>query len=244
VAWLAILLGLVMEALLLVLGGALGDVLGLKPLVADLVRSVSWSVFVCVGLAVGTAVAKARMPLMGFLGLLSAPIAFEASRILHKGALEALAVSGGGGDDLSPVLIAVIKGIEYGFLGLGIGWVSQRRWGGALAHMGVGLLVGLIFGGAEIALAAGATPPPPTADLLTESINEVLFPVGCSIVLFSATVLGKKITNNAEPQQQRLRSRNHRKAGQRATTLTPVRPVDHGSCRRRPRALRAGPMGL
>src|ERR671916_918385 len=198
-AWLAILLGLVMEALLLLLGGALGDVLGLRPLVADLVRSVSWSVFVCVGLAVGTAVAKARVPLMGFLGLLSAPLAFEASRIIHKGALEALAVSGGGGGDLSPVLIAAIKGIEYGCLGLGIGWVSQRRWGGALAHVGVGLLVGLIFGGAEIALATGATPPPPTADLLTESINEVLFPVGCSLVLFSATVLGKKITHG-EPQ--------------------------------------------
>jgi hypothetical protein len=200
VAWLAILLGLAMEALLLLLGGALGDVLGLRPLVADLVRSVSWSVFVCVGLAVGTAVAKARVPLMGFLGLLSAPLAFEVSRILHKGTLEALAVSGGGGGDLSPVLIAAIKGLEYGCLGLGIGWVSQRRWGGALAHMGVGLLVGLVFGGAEIALAAGATPPPPAADLLTEGINEVLFPVGCSLVLFSATVLGKKITTHGEPQ--------------------------------------------
>ena len=77
-AWLAILLGLLMEVLLVALGGALGDVLGLRPLVADLVRSVSWSVFVCVGLAVGTAVARARGPLMGFLGLFSAPVAFEA----------------------------------------------------------------------------------------------------------------------------------------------------------------------
>jgi hypothetical protein len=195
VAWLAIILGLVMEVLLLVLGGALGDVLGLKPLVADLVRSVSWSVFVCVGLAVGTAVAKARVPFMGFLGLLSAPLAFEASRVFHKGTLEALAVTGGGGGDgLSPLLIAAIKGIEYGCLGLGIGWVSQRPWGGALAHVAVGLLVGLVFGGMEIALAMGATPPPPAADLFTEGVNEILFPVGCSLVLFSATVLGKKAT--------------------------------------------------
>src|SRR5918997_3195362 len=114
VAWLEILLGLAMEALLLLLGGALGDVLGLRPLVADLVRSVSWSVFVCVGLAVGTAVAKARVPLMGFLGLFSAPLAFEVSRVLHKGTLEALAVSVPGGEELSPVLIAVVKGLEYG----------------------------------------------------------------------------------------------------------------------------------
>ena len=96
VAWLAIALGLLMEVILLVLGGALGEVFGLRPLVADLVRNISWSVFVCVGLAIGTAVVKARVPVMGFLGLLSAPLAFEASRVFHKGTLEALAVSGGG----------------------------------------------------------------------------------------------------------------------------------------------------
>lgn len=197
VAWLAILLGLVMEVLLLVLGGAVGDMLGLGPIIADFVRNITWSVFVCVGLAVGTAVARMRMPLMGIFGLFSAPLAFEASRVFHKGTLEALSVTGGGGgDELSPVLIAVIKGIEYGCLGLGVGWVSQRRWGGAAAHVAVGLAVGLVFGGFEIALAAGATPPPPTADLFVEGVNEVLFPVGCALVLFSATAIGKKTAAN------------------------------------------------
>ncbi len=71
VAWLAIALGLLMEVILLVLGGALGEVFGLRPLVADLVRNITWSVFVCVGLAIGTAVVKARVPVMGLLGLLS-----------------------------------------------------------------------------------------------------------------------------------------------------------------------------
>jgi hypothetical protein len=195
VAWLAILLGLAMEVLLLVLGGALGDVLGLRSMVADFIRNITWSVFVCVGLAVGTAVAKARAPLMGFLGLFSAPLAFEASRVLHKGTLEALAVTGTAGQDVSPLLVAVIKGLEYGFLGLGVGWVSQRRWGGAVAHAAVGLLVGLVFGGTIIALTAGVSPPPAAADLFVKSINEVLFPVGCSLVLFSAGVLGKKTAN-------------------------------------------------
>jgi hypothetical protein len=197
VAWLAVILGLAMEVLLLVLGGVVGDALGLKPFVADLVRNVTWSVFVCAGLAVGTAVVKARAPLMGFLGLVSGPLAFEASRVFHKGTLEALAITGGGGGDLSPVLVAVIKGIEYGCLGLGIGGVSQRRWGGAAAHVAVGLLVGLAFGSMELALVAGATPPPPTSDLFVEGVNEVLFPVGCSLVLFSAGVLGKKTADRS-----------------------------------------------
>jgi hypothetical protein len=192
VAWLAILLGLAMELLLVLassFGGGLG---GLGPFVADLVKHVSWSVFVCVGLAVGTAVVQARGPVMGFLGLISAPIAFEISRVLHKGALEALAASGGGGDDLSPLLVAVIKGLEYGTLGLGVGWVSQRQWGGALAHLAVGLSVGLGFGGSEIAYATGGTFQLPTADFLSEVVNEVLFPAGCSMVLFAARALGKR----------------------------------------------------
>jgi hypothetical protein len=196
VAWLAVILGLAMEVLLLVLGGVVGDALGLKPFVADLVRNVTWSVFVCAGLAVGTAVVKARAPLMGFLGLVSGPLAFEASRVFHKGTLEALAITGGGGN-LSPVLVAGIKGIEYGCLGLGVGWVSQRRWGGAAAHVAVGLLVGLTFGSVELALVAGATPPPPTSDLFVDGVNEVLFPVGCSLVLFSAGVLGKKTADRS-----------------------------------------------
>jgi hypothetical protein len=197
VAWLAVILGLVMEVLLLVLGGAVGEALGLKPFVADLVRNVTWSVFVCAGLAVGTTIVKARAPLMGVLGLISGPLAFEISRALHKGALEALAITGGGGAAVSPVLVAVVKGIEYGCLGLGVGWVSQRRWGGAAAHAAVGLLVGLIFGSVQLVFAAGATPPPPTSDLFVAGVNEVLFPVGCSLVLFSAGALGKKTASRS-----------------------------------------------
>jgi hypothetical protein len=197
VAWLAVILGLVMELLLLVLGGAVGDALGLKPFVADLVRNVTWSVFVCAGLAVGTTVVKARAPLMGVMGLISGPLAFEISRAFHKGTLQALAITGGGGGAVSPVLVAVIKGIEYGCLGLGVGWVSQRRWGGAAAHGAVGLLVGLVFGGVQLVFAAGATPPPPTSDLFVAGVNEVLFPVGCSLVLFSAGALGKKAASRS-----------------------------------------------
>ena len=197
VAWLAILLGLGMELLLLVLGGAVGDVLGVGPIIADFVRNITWSVFVCVGLAIGTAVARARVPIMGFLGLFSAPLAFEASRVFHKGTLEALAASVPGGEAVSPVMIAVVKGLEYGCLGLLVGWVSQRPWGGAAAHAAAGLLVGLTFGSVEIALASTVAPLPPLADLLVEGINEVLFPVGCALVLFSADALGKRVASRA-----------------------------------------------
>lgn len=196
VAWMAILLGFAMEGILLLLGTGLGKTLGLSTIAADLVKNVSWSLFVCAGLAVGTAVAKVRLPLAGIAGLISAPLAFEVSRVLHKGTLEALAVSGTS-EGAFPFLIATLKGLEYACLGMGIGWLGSRPWGGALAHAAAGLAIGIVFGGAILAVTAASVPQPPAADLVTQGINEVLFPVGCSLVLFAATALGKRMPRDA-----------------------------------------------
>ena len=121
---------------------------------------------------------------------------FEISRVLHKGALQALAISAGGGEDLSPLVVVAIKGLEYGCLGLGVGWVCQRRWGGALAHLAVGLSVGMGFGGSEIAYATGGTFQLSTADFLSDAVYEVLFPADCSMVLFAAKTLGKRAASH------------------------------------------------
>lgn len=197
VAWFAILLGLAMEVLLLVLAMGFGDVLGLRTLVADLVKSVSWSVIVCAGLALGTTVSKIRLPAMGFLGMLAAPLAFEVSRVFHKGTTEALAVTGSDPVNASPLALALLKGIEYGCLGLLIAWLSQRPWGGMKAHVGAGFAVGLSFGGAIISLTYWSTPELfSAADLISRGLNEVLFPIGCALVLFSATVIAKKASNH------------------------------------------------
>lgn len=99
VAWLAILLGMAMEGILLLLSAGLGDFLGIWSIVAELARNVSWSVLVCLGLSVGKAVQSARVPVMGLLGFLVAPAAFEISRVIHKGAIQALAISGSAGED-------------------------------------------------------------------------------------------------------------------------------------------------
>src|ERR687886_384753 len=72
----------------------LAILLGLKEILADLLKQVSWSVFVCVGLALGTAASKARAPLMGLLGLLAAPLALGVSRSLHQGVVKALEIAG------------------------------------------------------------------------------------------------------------------------------------------------------
>ncbi len=164
-----------MEGTLLLLSAGFGDLLGLGSIVADLARNVSWALLVCVGLSVGTAVQNARVPVTGFLGLLAAPAAFEVSRVVHKGALQALAISSSAGDELSPFLVALIKGLKYGCLGLAVGWVSQRPWGGAAAHMAVGFVVGSIFGGTIVALLAASSPEVSAASLVPRGVTEVLF---------------------------------------------------------------------
>jgi hypothetical protein len=85
-----------------------------------------------------------------------------------------------------------LKGLEYAALGLLLAWIGKQR-AGAAAHLGIGLVVGIVFGSALIALLshyAGATPAPHV--LVSQGLNEVLFPVGCSLAIFAAETLGKK----------------------------------------------------
>ncbi|HEY3197958.1 MAG TPA: hypothetical protein VGJ57_08080 [Nitrospirales bacterium] len=190
VGWLAVLLGLTMEAILVALAAGFGTLHGTKPILADLVQKVSWSVVVCVGLAVGAMAKKARGPAMGFAGLLAAPLGFMVARSLHKGAMEALGLSASAGPGLALVLIAVVKGIQYGSFGLTLDWVGKKPWGGLAAHLLTGLAVGVVFGGALLALqvqAAAHWPPLPV--LISRAANEFLFPVGCAFVIYVSKVM-------------------------------------------------------
>ena len=62
-----------------------------------------------------------------------------------------------------------------------------------MAHLATGLLVGLVFGGTIVGLTYQMSPDPPaTAVLVSLAANEILFPIGCSLVLFAATALGER----------------------------------------------------
>ncbi len=188
--WLAILLGLTMEAVLVALAAGFGTLHNAKPILADLVNKVSWSTIVCVGLAVGTTAKKARGPLMGLAGLLAAPLAFMVARSLHKGAMQALEVAAAAGPGPSLLVIAALKGIQYGSFGLTLDWIAKKPWGGLSAHLGTGLLVGVVFGGAILVLGIQAAPQtPPLPALVSRAANEFLFPVGCAFVIYASKVM-------------------------------------------------------
>jgi hypothetical protein len=194
-----------MEALLLLVAAGSGLVPELRSIVADSVQKVSWAPIVCAGIALGTTVSSVlRAPLMGILGLVSAPVAFIVARTLHQSAKETLEITTNVTTvGTSVFVLALIKAIEYACLGLIIGWIERRPWGGLLAHVLVGLAIGILFGGTILALTYIAAPEPPaTAALIARGIDEVFFPVGCSLVLFSAQALAGWIVSEDEDEEK------------------------------------------
>ena len=189
VGWMAVLLGLTMEAILVTLAAGFGSLQGTKPIVADLVQKVSWSVVVCVGLAVGAMAEKARGPALGLSGLIAAPLGFMVARSLHKGAMHALGLAGSTRPGLALVLIAAVKAVQYGSFGLMLDWIAKKPWGGLAAHLATGLAVGIIFGGGLLVLQIQAAAQPPLPALISGAANEFLFPVGCALVIYVSKVM-------------------------------------------------------
>jgi len=192
VAWLSVLLGFVIEALLLLLDAS--HHANLRSFAAELVQKLSWSTIVCVGLALGGAVSKGRHVIRGLAGLVAAPLGFTLARALHKSMLEALlgssALAGGG----LGLPVVVLKAVEYGCLGVALGWLGERSWGGLAAHVALGLITGLLFGGVLLGLSMQTHPHALVQPvLLAHIVNEVVFPVGCSVVVYSSEVLLRRL---------------------------------------------------
>jgi Family of unknown function (DUF5317) len=193
VAWLAILLGLLLQLALLLAAAGLGIFAGLRPLVAETARNLGWSVLVCTGVAVGRVAAKGRPPLMGIAGLLAAPLALTIANTIQKGIAAALDLPGAAGS--ASLWVLVVKAAEYGCLAAALGWIGRRAWAGAPAYGTAGLLAGLMFGGAALAVVAQSAPTPlSTASLMVKGVNELVFPVGCALVIFTAEVLEKRVS--------------------------------------------------
>lgn len=189
VAWLAILLGLAIEAIVLVAAIGVTGIPGIEHIAADLTQKISWSVIVCVGLAFGQAASRGQPVWMGLAGLFAAPIAFTVVRTLHNSVSFTYKLVDTGTVVAVPVLVTVLKGMEYAALGLLLGWVGKRAYANATAYAMTGLAVGLIFGSAiTYSLVGGTTTP----KLIGQFINEVFFPVGCSLALFGADALAKQ----------------------------------------------------
>ena len=195
VAWLAILLGIAMEAIMLILAAYKNRFPALEVIVAGIVQKISWSGLVCTGLAFGTAASRGNPTWMALAGLLSAPAAFSIARALHNSTAYAQKAAEAGAAAAFPFLLAGIKGLEYAALGMILGWAGKHAAANLKTYAGGGLLIGSTFG---TFIAGLATPGGfHSANIVAPLVNEVLFPVGCSLALFAAKAFGEKAGGDA-----------------------------------------------
>jgi hypothetical protein len=192
VAWLSIALGLLLELVLVLYAVLSGQADRPQPFVADLIQKVSWGFIVCVGVAFGTTASKAAEAKAGLLGLVAAPLGFLVARSLHKALGAALGVAGAVAG-LSPLLIGGLKGVQYGLFGAMLAWLGQQTWGKLSAHLVAGLAFGLTFGLTIVLMMEIAAPvPTPPVGLVSRSLNELMFPVGCALVIYASNVMGRR----------------------------------------------------
>jgi hypothetical protein len=198
-AWLSVIVAIAIELLLIILAAVFRKYGGPAPFIADFVQKLAWSTLVCVGLAVGLAAGKLRPQVMGLLGLLAAPLAFTAAKALHKSAEKALELtSAAAPPGPTPLQFVILRAVEYACLGIILGWVSRKTWGTLRTHAAIGLAMGLMFGGMVILLTLNNAKTSPTAyQLGARAVNEIIFPIGCSMVIYAANVLGRRARGEA-----------------------------------------------
>jgi len=185
VAWWSILLGLIMEGLLLVI--RLDKLPHLQP-VGEGLGKVTWSLIVCLGLGIGKVLSEDKPFWMGLAGLIAAPLAFTAAQAVQRTVTELM--SSIASAPVTPMLIALgaLRGVEYLCLGAALAILAQRKSRPG-AYLVAGLTVGVIFG--AIVLLLTPTTTRSVAGLLGWGVNELLFPMGCAVILYGAGVINR-----------------------------------------------------
>jgi hypothetical protein len=183
-AWMAVVLGVVVETAVLLTRAAGGSSPQFAQTIAEFLSSVTWSTVVCSGIALGSAAAAHRDRIMGLIGLVCAPLAWALAKGVQKGTqsmLEAHADVLG----LTVLQVGILKTLEYSVLGFAVGKLTRTAQATLAQHLILGLAVGLVFGAAIVGVNVWHAPGRilPAAKLFGLSVNEVLFPIGCSVIL-------------------------------------------------------------
>jgi hypothetical protein len=193
-AWMAVVLAFTLEALTALGAFTLGRGTTTQVFLANVGQKVSWGTFVCVALAFAKAFKPRDPGVVAWAGILGAPAAFTVARSIHKGLSQAMGLSVASAAPALLVLLTTLKSLEYGILGAALARHDERENATLRQYVGTGLWVGVLFGGLTLAASGFLAPAKPTAaEWLARAVNEVLFPVGCSLILYAATVAGRRL---------------------------------------------------
>jgi hypothetical protein len=179
----AILLGSIVRGLLYLISVFFDPAQAAVGLASELASRVSWALIVCLALGFALAAARWRATAMTLAGLIAAPVGFQVARGVRRGMVGFLHLLDLGGQP-SPIALGIIKGVEYACLGLALAVLTRRSLRGVTFAL-VGLIVGGIFGLITLAVTVAAAPLT-VASLLTWAVNEIVFPIGCALVVWFA----------------------------------------------------------
>ena len=186
VAALAAGLGLLMEGLL-VLGGAASATL------SSLLDKGLWPFLVCMAVALGQSLAGASPPRAGAFAAVLTPAAFLLAKVSQKGIVSLLDGTAPGalvtGAQLQE---AGLRAVEYAALAAALAWLARQPWARALAYLGAGAGVGLLFG-----LLIALVLPPET--LIGWVVEELVFPTGCALIIFTSETLTALLPEDTIP---------------------------------------------
>jgi hypothetical protein len=180
--WMAIALGLALQlAVLAAKLGAGATIAGMQAFV-DIAGGVTWSLIVCAGVAIGAVAARNAPEAMGALGLICAPLAFAAAKGVQRGVQW---VAGQPAEKVGALVLqtGLVKTVEYALLGYLLGRLIHTEKSTPRNHAMLGLAFGIAFASILLALNL-AQGPAPTPKLIGLVLNELVFPVGCSLVIY------------------------------------------------------------
>lgn len=194
VALMTITLGIVIESSQFILAVTLDNDSRIKLFIADFTSKFSWTYIVCTAIALANALTKNAVK-TGLAGLISVPIGLYLAMILHKAALNGMDLdeAAAGKFLIVPVMI---KAVEYALLGIFLVFLINNNK--KFSHfVFTGLLTGIFFGMCQVIFKTNSTPAAiPFIKLLPLCLNELIIPVGCSIIIYSSDVLAGKLKNN------------------------------------------------
>lgn len=194
IALMSVLLGLSIQLLIIAARLLAGGPLPGLGFVADAAQGITWALLVCTGVGIGTSIMRARAEIVGLLGALFAPFAVAAAKgsqslvgsVLDRAGTEAVLGLG---------TISLLRAFEYAVLGFLLGTLARRGEARLGRYLGAGALVGVVLGGGVMALTAQAAwaagMPYGAAQFAAGAVNEVLFPIGCALVIYGGQLVGR-----------------------------------------------------
>lgn len=187
--WCSIVLGMLVQLIIV-----LATTFNKNTIVPETAQKISWSVLVCSALAIGNVVAKARIPLLGLVGLLAAPAAFAVAKAVQKSLSQGISAAG---SVPTATEMAIVKGVEYAMFGALIAWASKKEKLQTYLTIGAGL--GIATACYVLVRSKQGNPSIATSALIARGINEVAFPIGCAFVLWFTTTAGKLLNKPSTP---------------------------------------------